>query len=177
MENPIFVIEIMGNIPPYDYFFEEVTGQLQGIQFSGFLLLAVHLEGRLNIQPAVPFIYNKIDFLLDIASVSPVNHNAYIHIVSPADQIIVDNVFHNMTGIVLPVIQAGSAQANVCVVILVGVVKIELAFYIIPLGHTQQECVHRMGNIGRNQLRVDLLVAHAADGICNIGRVGQRANL
>lgn len=122
MENPIFVIEIMGNIHPYDYFFEEVTGQLQGIQFSGFLLLAVHLEGRLNIQPAVPLIYNKIDFLLDIASVSPVNHNAYIHIVSPADQIIVDNVFHNMAGIVLPVIQAGIAQANVCVVILVGVV-------------------------------------------------------
>ena len=79
MENPIFVIEIMGNIHPYDYFFEEVTGQLQGIQFSGFLLLAVHLEGRLNIQPAVPFIYNKIDFLLDIASVSPVTPTSTLY--------------------------------------------------------------------------------------------------
>ena len=37
VEDAIIVIEIMGNIHPDDDLFEEVAGELQGIQFGGFL--------------------------------------------------------------------------------------------------------------------------------------------
>ena len=38
VEDAVFIVEIVGNIHPDDDLFEEVAGELQGIQFGGFLL-------------------------------------------------------------------------------------------------------------------------------------------
>ena len=79
VENTVIIVEIMGNIHPDDNLLEEIAGELQGIQLSGFLLLCSHLEGRLDIQLPISMIDNEIHFFLEIPAVSAVYHNAYPH--------------------------------------------------------------------------------------------------
>ena len=150
VENAVLIIEIMGNVHPDDDFLKEVTGELQRIQFSGFFLLRAHLEGGLDIEFSVSVVDDEINLFLDIASVSAVYHNAHIYAISPADQVIVDDVFHNVTGIILPIIEPGISETDVGVVILVGIVEVGLAFDIISLSHADQKCINGMADIGRN---------------------------
>ena len=50
MENAVVIVEVMGNVHPDDDLLEEVSGKLQGIQFGGFFLLRVYLDGRLDLH-------------------------------------------------------------------------------------------------------------------------------
>ena len=135
VEYAIVIVEIMGNIHPDDDFLKEVAGKFQGIQFGGFFLSRAHLEGGLDIQLPVTVVDNKINLFLDIAAVSSVHYNTHIHAISPTDQIIVDDILHDVTRIILPIIQTGIPQTNICVVILVGIVEVGLSLDVIPLGH------------------------------------------
>ena len=120
---------------------------------------------------------NEIHLFLDIAAVPAIHYHTYIHAVPPADQIVVNDVLHDMTGIVLTVIETGISQTNVGVVIFIGIVEIGLALDIIPLGHPDQECVDGVVNIGGDQCRIDFFLTHTGDGIGHIGGIGQRTDL
>lgn len=93
---------------------------------------------------------DKINLFLDITAIPAVHHNSHIYAVTPADQIIVDDVFRDMAGIVLPVIEPGIPQTNIRVVVYIGIIEIGLALDIIPLTPADQECIDSMRNIGGN---------------------------
>lgn len=99
VENTVIIVKVTENTHPDDNFLEEVVGEFQGVKLGGFLLLRAHLEGGLDIQLPVAMINGKIDLFLDIATMLTVHHNAHIYIVFPTDQIAVDDVFHEVTGI------------------------------------------------------------------------------
>ena len=149
VEDAVVIVEIVGNIHPDDDLFEEITGELQGIQLGGFLLLGTHLKGGLDVDSAVAMIDNEIHFLLDVAAVSAIYHNTHIHTVSSADKIIVDDILHDMTGIVLPVIEPCVPKTYIGVVVFIGIVEVGFTLNVIPLCHTNQEGIDGMLDIGR----------------------------
>ena len=64
---------------------------------------------------------------------------------------IIDNVLHDVTGIILSVIKTCITQPKICVVIFVRIVKIGFALYIVPSGTFDQKSVQNMCEICRNK--------------------------
>ena len=73
---------------------------------------------------------------MDIAAACAVRYNAYIYGVSSVQKFIVDNVFHNVSRVVLTVIQPCITQTNVRVIIFVRILKICFPFDVISLCHS-----------------------------------------
>ena len=105
MQNAIVIIKSVWYIHSDNNSFEEVACQFQRIQFSSGLLLGIHLESRLNVQLPVCVVYNKVDLFLNISTVSPIHDNAHIHRITAPDQIVIDQVFHDMSRVILAEIQ------------------------------------------------------------------------
>lgn len=141
----------MGNIHADDDFLKEVAGKLQRIQLGGFLLFRFQSGRQTGHKTSVPVVDGKVHLFLDIATVPLIHQNAYIHTAAPEDQVVIDDIFHDVYGIVLAVVEADVPQADIRVVIFVGIVEVGLSLDIVPLGHPVQEGVYGMGDIGRNR--------------------------
>ena len=139
VENPAFIVEVMRNVHPNNDLFEKILGEKQRIKLRRSLLLRVHSECGLNIDFPVSIIDNKVDLLLRIGTLCSVGYNTDIDRVAAPQKLVVDQVFHDMTGIILPVIQPRVAKADVRIVVLVRIVKIGLAFDIIALCYGNQK--------------------------------------
>ena len=124
MENPVFIVEVVRNVHPNNDLFEKVLYKQQRIEFRGSLFLGIHPERRLDIELAVSVIDNKIDFLLRVGALCSVGYNADIDRVSPPQKLIVNEIFHDMTGIILPVIQSRIPKTDVGIIILLRIVEI-----------------------------------------------------
>ena len=177
MEDPVLIVEVVRNVHPNNDLFEKVLSKQQGIKFGGSLFLGIHSESRLDIELAVGVVDNKIDFLLRIATLCSVGYNTDIDRVAAPQKLVVDQVFHDMTGIILPVIQPRVAKADVRIVVLVRIVKVGLALDIIALCYGNQKRVDNVLYIVGNKRGIDLFVFHAGDGIGNVGRIRQGADL
>ena len=139
VENPVFIVEVMRDIHTNDDFFEKILGKQQRIKLRRSLLLRVHPECRLNIDFPVSIIDHKVDLLLRIGALCSVGYNTDIDRVAAPQKLVVDQVFHDMTGIILSVIQPCIAKTDVRIVVLVRIVKIGLAFDIIALCYGNQK--------------------------------------
>ena len=131
VENPAFIVEVMRNVHPNNDLFEKILGEKQRIKLRRSLLLRVHSECGLNIDFPVSIIDNKVDLLLRIGTLCSVGYNTDIDRVAAPQKLVVDQVFHDMTGIILPVIQARIPKADICIVILIRIVEICFALDII----------------------------------------------
>ena len=139
VENPVFIVEVMRDIHTNDDFFEKILGEKQRIKLRRSLLLRVHPKCGLNIDFPVSIIDNKVDLLLRIGTLCSVGYNTDIDRVAAPQKLVVDQIFHDMTGIILPVIQPCVAKTDVRIVVLVRIVKIGLALDIIALCYGNQK--------------------------------------
>lgn len=124
MEDSVLIVEVVRNVHPNNDFFGKVLCKQQGIKFRGSLFLGIHPERRLDIELAVSVIDNKIDFFLRVGALCSVGYDADIDRVSPPQKLIVNEIFHDMTGIILPVIQPRIPKTDVGIIILVRIVEI-----------------------------------------------------
>lgn len=177
VENPVFIVEVMRDIHTNDDFFEKILGKQQRIKLRRSLLLCIHSECGLDIDLPVSIIDNKVDLLLRIGALCSVGYNTDIDRVAAPQKLVVDQVFHDMTGIILPVIQPCVAKTDVRIVVLVRIVKIGLALDIIALCYGNQKRVDNVLYIVGNKCGIDLLVFHAGDGVCNVRWIRQGADL
>ena len=177
VENPVFIVEVMRDIHTNDDFFEKILGKQQRIKLRRSLLLCIHSECGLNIDFPVSIIDHKVDLLLRIGALCSVGYNTDIDRVAAPQKLVVDQVFHDMTGIILPVIQPCVAKTDVRIVVLVRIVKIGLALDIIALCYGNQKRVDNVLYIVGNKCGIDLLVFHAGDGVCNVRWIRQGADL
>ena len=139
MENPVVVIVVVWNIQTDDNFLEKVLRQQQRADFSVRLVFRIHAESRLNINPFIGVVDDKINFLLHVLPIGTVGHHAYIHRVASTQKLIVDDVFHQMAGVILPVIQSGISQPRVGIIILAGEFEIGFSFYVVSAHLRDQE--------------------------------------
>ena len=139
MEDSVVIIEIMRNIHADNNFFEKIFCQYQRCKFRGFFFICIHLEGRLDIDFFICIIYDEIDFSLHICTTGTVGHYTNINGIPSTQILVVDDVFHNVAGIVLAIIQSGIAKANICVIVFVRVLEIGLSFHIVALRHRDKE--------------------------------------
>ena len=116
MEDSVLIVEVVRNVHPNNDFFEKVLCKQQGIKFRGSLFLGIHPERRLDIELAVSVIDNKIDFFLRVGALCSVGYDADIDRVSPPQKLIVNEIFHDMTGIILPVIQPRIPKTDVGII-------------------------------------------------------------
>ena len=177
VKNSIFIIEVMRDVHPDDDLFEKILGEEQRIKLRRSFLLRVHPKCGLNIDFPVSIIDHKVDLLLRIGPLCSVGYNADINRVAAPQKLVVDQVFHDMTGIILPVIQPRVAKADVRIIVLVWIVKIGLALDIIALCYGNQKRVDNVLYIVGNKRRIDLLVLHAGDGVCDVRWVRQGTDL
>ena len=177
VENPAFIVEVMRNVHPNNDLFEKILGEKQRIKLRRSLLLRVHSECGLNIDFPVSIIDNKVDLLLRIGTLCSVGYNTDIDRVAAPQKLVVDQVFHDMTGIILSVIQPCVAKTDVRIVVLVRIVKIGLALDIIALCYGNQKRVNNILHIVRNKRGIDLLVFHAGDSVCDVRWIRQGADL
>ena len=177
VENPAFIVEVMRNVHPNNDLFEKILGEKQRIKLRRSLLLRVHSECGLNIDFPVSIIDNKVDLLLRIGTLCSVGYNTDIDRVAAPQKLDVDQVFHDMTGIILSVIQPCIAKTDVHIVVLVRIVKIGLALDIIALCYGNQKRVNNILHIVRNKRGIDLLVFHAGDSVCDVRWIRQGADL
>ena len=177
VENPAFIVEVMRNVHPNNDLFEKILGEKQRIKLRRSLLLRVHPECRLNIDFPVSIIDHKVDLLLRIGTLCSIGYNADIDRVAAPQKLVVDQVFHDMTGIILSVIQPCIAKTDVRIVVLVRIVKIGLALDIIALCYGNQKRVNNILHIVRNKRGIDLLVFHAGDSVCDVRWIRQGADL
>ena len=177
MEDPVLIVEVVRNVHPNNDLFEKVLSKQQGIKFGGSLFLGIHSESRLDIELAVGVVDNKIDFLLRVGALCPVRYDPDINRVSPPQKFIVNEIFHDMTGIVLPVIQARIPKTDICIVILIRIVEICFALDIISFCYGNQKRIYNILHIVGNERRIDFLAFHAGDGIGDVGRIRQGAYL
>lgn len=99
----------------------------------------------------VCIIYNEVNFPLRIGAVGSISYNANINGISPTQKFVVDDVFHNVAGIILAVIQSGVTKANIRIVVFVRILEIGLSFHIVALRHGNKERVDDVLHIVRNQ--------------------------
>lgn len=151
VENPVFIVEVMRDIHTNDDFFEKILGKQQRIKLRRSLLLCIHSECGLNIDFPVSIIDHKVDLLLRIGTLCSIGYNADIDRVAAPQKLVVDQVFHDMTGIILSVIQPCIAKTDVRIVVLVRIVKIGLALDIIALCYGNQKRVNNILHIVRNK--------------------------
>ena len=123
MQNAIVIIKGVRDIHSDNNSFEEVACQLQRIQFGSSLLLVIHLESRLNVQLSVRIVHNKVDLFLNIATISSIHDNTHIHRVTAPDQIVIDQVFHHVTRVILAEVQPCISETDISVIILIGVTQ------------------------------------------------------
>ena len=177
MENPLVIIEVMRNIHADNDFFEKVLCEHQRRKLRGFFFISIHLESRLDIDFFICVIYNEVNLLLHIRTAGTVGHDAYINGISPAQKLVVEDVFHHVAGIVLAITQSGIAEADIRVVVFVRLVDIGLPFHIIALCHRNKERIDDVLHIVGNQCGVDLFVLHAGQRIGYIRGIRQGTDL
>ena len=124
MEDSVLIVEVVRNVHPNNDLFEKILGEKQRIKLRRSLLLRVHSECGLNIDFPVSIIDHKVDLLLRIGALCSVGYNADIDRVSPPQKLIVNEIFHDMTGIILPVIQSRIPKTDVGIIILLRIVEI-----------------------------------------------------
>ena len=66
--------------------------------------IRIHPESRLDVDFFICIIDNKIDFFLRICTSAAVSDNADINGISSAQKFIIDDILHDMTGIVLTIV-------------------------------------------------------------------------
>ena len=113
----------------------------------------------------------------DYIDPTPFNDNADINGITAANQFIVDDIFHDVAGIILPVVQTGIAQSRVTIVIFIRILEVRFPLNIIPPRHPDQEGIDSMSYIRSDQNGIDVLVSHTGERIGNVRSVGKRAYL
>ena len=177
VEDPVLIVEVVRNVHPDNDLFEKVLCKQQRIKFRGSLFLGIHSESRLDIELAVGVVDNKIDFFLRVGTLCPIRYDPDIDRVSPSQKLIVNEIFHDMTGIILPVIQPRIPKTDVGIIILVRIVEIRFALDIISLCYGNQKRIDDILYIVGNERWIDLLVFHTGDGIGNVGGIRQGTDL
>ena len=177
VEDPVLIVEVMRDIHTNDDFFEKILGKQQRIKLRRSLLLCIHSECGLNIDFPVSIIDHKVDLLLRIGALCSVGYNTDIDRVAAPQKLVVDQVFHDMTGIILPIIQPRIAKTDVRIVVLVRIVKIGLALDIIALCYGNQKRIDNVLHIVGNKRGIDLLVFHTGNGVCDVRWVRQGTDL
>lgn len=96
---------------------ERITYPCQGVQLLIPLLISTHLEGRLDVELFVSVGRDEIDLILEIlvsvVHFFPMFDDTNIDRISTADQLVEDNVLHDMGNLLLPEIEAGIPQADI----------------------------------------------------------------
>ena len=170
---PVIVVVGMRNILSYHDLFEEILCQKKRLQFGVTFSFGIDPQSRLNVDPSVRIVYYKVDFFLHVAIIGSICHNADINRPTATDKLVVNDVFHDVTGIILPVIQPRVTKSDICVIILVRVFEIGLSLNVLPTRFIDKEGVDDMLDIRRDQHRIDFFVFNARQGICNICWIGQ----
>ena len=132
IQHTVIIVPPLADIVPDDDFGEGVAGQSEGPVLDLRLLLIRQGVGGLDIDFLATDGRHKVDFpgylnstaffVLIIAI-----YNTNIHRASTDNQIVIDDIFHNVGHFLLTEADPGISQTNVLAVILVGVVEVALA--------------------------------------------------
>ena len=147
VEDAVVVIKVVRHIHADDDLFEEILGKHQRRQLGGFFFIGIHAESGLNIDLLVSIIYHKVDLPLNLTIACTVANHPDINGVSAPQKLVVNHVFHDVTGIVLAIIQPCISKPNIRIVILVRILEIGFPLDIIPLSHRDEEGVDNILHI------------------------------
>ena len=95
----------------------------------------IHAESGLNIDSLICIVYHKVNLFLNLAVACAVADHTDINGVPAPQKFVVDDVFHDMTRIVLAVIQSCIPKPDIHIVVLVRILEIGLSFDVISLCH------------------------------------------
>lgn len=170
---------------PDDDLGEGVAGQGEGLVLGFCFLIIRQGVGGLDIdllaadgghEVDLPCHLDSAPFLIFIVAV----HDANIYGTSTDDQIVVDDILHDMGHFLLAETDPGISQPQVLAVVFVGVIKIILPLHIPSFALAKQECVRQVIHIALDGVRCDGMFATAllfgVERIGYIGRIGQGAN-
>ena len=158
-----------------------VPHAVEGVYFLCSLFLVRHGQGRLDIIPAAPLVCHKVDLQLRTLALFlfvlvTVLHHAHIHVELTAQQLIINNVLHNVVFFLLAEIQSGISQAHIAEIILQRRTDIFSALHIIAVCLVDHKSVHEELQIPADSLIADVDLPLAAEGSGNFPRVGQGAD-
>ncbi len=135
VKDAVVVIKIVRHIHANDDLFEEILGKHQRCQLGGFFFIGIHAESGLNIDFFIRIIYHKVDFFLNLSIACAVANYPDVNGIPAPQKLVVDHVFHDMTGVILAVIQPCIPKPNVRIVVFVRILEIGLSLDIIPFSH------------------------------------------
>ena len=150
---------------PDNNLWKGIAGESQGLVLSSNLFIRLHGISRLNVNFLASFGSDAIDFprnLHGIAGLALLKtvYDSDIDSAPADDQLIIDNILHDVCQFLLAETDAGVAQAGVLTVVFVGVLKIRLALHIIAFAFTEQEGIFQVLHVGG-----DSVLRHAVRAI------------
>ena len=134
------------------------------------------MEDSVVIIEVMRDIHANDDFFEKVCTAGTIRYNTNINGIASAQKFVVDDVFHNVAGIVLTIVQSGITEADICIIVFVWIFEIGLSFHIIALCHGNEERIDDVLHIVGNQSGVDLFVLHTGQCIGYIRRIGQRTD-
>ena len=142
-----------------------VAGEGERFVFGGDLILRFHGVGGLDVHLFPALGRDEVDLpwrLHGIAGLVPFErvYDPDIHGTPADDQLVIDDVLHDMRQFLLAEADAGVAQADVLTVVLVGVFKVGLALHVVALALAEQKGVLQVLHI-----RGDGVLRHAVFAI------------
>ena len=124
VENPLIVVEVVGNIHANDHLAEKISRKLQGCELGRLLCFCIHPEGGLDINSFVHVIHDKIDFPLSVGTIGAIAHNAHVNGIAAPNKLKVEDILHDMPRIVLPKVEPCVAKSHIRIVVLVWVYEL-----------------------------------------------------
>lgn len=176
MDYSVVVREMRGDVVLDYYLCEKVFGKLQGVEFRRDFFGRVHLPCGLYVRALVAFVHNEVDFFLGVRAFAPVRDHSHVNGIAAHEQLVVNDVFHDVAGVNLAESEPGVAQADVRKIIFVRVVEIMLAFDIEAFCLAYQESVLAAFDVVAHGVRAELFSFHGFERVRDIERIRQRAD-
>ena len=144
IENAVFVIPTLANVMTHDDLREGIAGQRKRLVFGDRLFLRSKRIGRLNICLLAAGGRNEVNFPCDRRELSfgiflIALDNADVNGAFTDQQLIENDIFHDVCHFLLAEADTGIPQSNVLTVVFVGIVKIALALDVPALAFGEEK--------------------------------------
>ena len=159
-----------------------VAGEGERFVFGGDLILRFHGVGGLDVHLFPALGRDEVDLpwrLHGIAGLVPFErvYDPDIHGTPADDQLVIDDVLHDVRQLLLAEADAGIAQTNILAVVFVGVFEVRLSLHVVALALAEQECILQVLHVSSNGVLCHAVFAiellQRVDGIGNIGGISQ----
>ena len=152
IEYSVIIVPAFTEIMANNDFWEGIAGQAKGPILNFCLLVIGQRIGGLNIYPFSANSSNEINlswylhatpFLIGIGAVN----NAHIHRTATHNQLVVNNVLHNVSHLLLTESDACITETNILAIVFIRIIKIVLALYVPTLALAEEKSIRQLIHI------------------------------